>query len=124
MSAWVATEIMTAPNEKYRALTIKKMISLAQKCYNLNNFNTSGTLLLILLIGLVEICAGLNFSCVSRLKRTWKNVPRKFREIFDRLTELFSPENNYVNYRSILQKKSPPINPYLGKKIYPLLIYF
>jgi hypothetical protein len=61
VSNWVAHEIVTTPNFKMRTALLKLFIGIAEHCRKINSFNT-----------LLEIIAGLNLSCVQRLKRTWK----------------------------------------------------
>ena len=61
VSSWVATEILVTPNVRKRASVIKHFILMAQHSLDLHNYNT-----------LLEITAGLNFSSVRRLRKTWK----------------------------------------------------
>jgi len=75
VSNWVATEIVKVPIAKKRAFIIKQFISIAQACFEMNNFNT-----------LLEITAGLNLVPIRRLKKTWR-VNRYF-EIFSIYTFL------------------------------------
>lgn len=104
MTFWVATEIVLCSDLNTRVLCVKKFISIAKHCLILNNFNTA-----------FEICSGLNLACISRLKQTWKNVPKKDFYTFEKLTQLFVPLMNYRTYRDTLASKQGPIVPYLGK---------
>jgi hypothetical protein len=61
VSSWVATEIVTAPDEKFRVATIEAFIKIAQCCWELNSFNTA-----------MDIISGLNSFSISRLKQTWE----------------------------------------------------
>ena len=61
VSSWVATEVLLAANIKKRASVIKHFILVAKACRDIRNYNT-----------LLEITAGLNFSSVQRLRKTWK----------------------------------------------------
>lgn len=61
VSSWVATEILLVANMKKRASVIKHFIQMAVACLEIRNFNT-----------LLEITAGLNFSVIQRLRKTWK----------------------------------------------------
>lgn len=60
ISSWVATEIVTAPDEKSRVATIEAFIKVAQCCWELNSFNTA-----------MDIISGLNSFSISRLKQIW-----------------------------------------------------
>lgn len=78
---------------------------LAKKCYGMNSFNTA-----------FEIIAGLQMAFVSRLFNTWSLLAKKDINVFERLAQIFSPENNYMHYREVVKNKKEPLNPYLGKK--------
>ncbi|KAL6072418.1 Ras guanine nucleotide exchange factor [Balamuthia mandrillaris] len=60
VSYWVATRIVRETDLKRRTSLVKRFIILAEKCAELNNFNT-----------LMEVLAGLNLHPVQRLKQTW-----------------------------------------------------
>jgi len=110
-SFWVGTEIVLAATDKLRANTIRAFISIAKKCYAMNNFNSA-----------MEICTGLNMASISRLKRTWKLVPDRYIKTFNNLSELISPVGNFHLYREILQKKDLPINPYIALSLRDLSV--
>ena len=80
----VGTEVVLTPSPTHRVAIIKRYITIAKKCYALNNFNTS-----------MEIICGLNLACCQRLKTTWKAVPKKFINTFERLIQIYTPDNNY-----------------------------
>ena len=61
VSKWVATEVLVTANVKKRAAVIKHFITVAKAASDIRNFNT-----------LLEVTAGLNFSSVQRLRKTWK----------------------------------------------------
>eukprot|EP01117_Protostelium_nocturnum_P011451 TRINITY_DN4154_c0_g1_i1.p1 TRINITY_DN4154_c0_g1~~TRINITY_DN4154_c0_g1_i1.p1 ORF type:complete len:620 (-),score=211.01 TRINITY_DN4154_c0_g1_i1:1519-3378(-) len=104
VSNWVSTQIVSSTQEKTRITYISKFIRLASKCYNIDNFNTS-----------MEIFIGLSSGPVQNLTKSWKKVPKKYKRIFTNLSEIFQPDGNHKNFRSILKNKtSLPCNPYLG----------
>lgn len=70
----------------------------------------------------MAITAGLHMSSISRLKKTWKNVPSKFVESLEKITKLLATEGNYKNYRNEVKNASPPINPYFGKDLQILVV--
>ncbi|PRP86627.1 Ras guanine nucleotide exchange factor [Planoprotostelium fungivorum] len=108
ISFWVVTEIVSATTEKIRVTVLTRFIKLANKCYDMDNYNTA-----------VEIYCGLVHGTVSRLAKTWKKIPRKYKRIFATLSEVFQPEGNHKNFRQILKAKNladstQPINPYFA----------
>ena len=61
MSFWVATEVCTQPEIKNRVKTLEKLVKIAYKCFEINNFNSA-----------LAIVSGLNVVSVGRLKETWE----------------------------------------------------
>ena len=62
----------------------------------------------------MSVLAGLNYSSVQRLKKSWKLVPAKYCSIFSGLEELMSSAKNYQSYRSALERADYPKLPYFG----------
>lgn len=122
LSFWLATEILQQ-SLKQRVRVISKSIKLAEvrnlltiqttfykECRKLNNFNS-----------LMSILAAVGMSSIQRLKRTWKLVPEKYKDLYNQLEELMSGMQNYRNYRIKLEKQMPPVLPYLGVFLRDLL---
>lgn len=106
ISEWVSTEIVTQTDLKLRAQTMVRFICIAQKCYELNNFN-----------GLMVILASLQNSAVYRLYDTWEILPQKALDMYEFLSKLMNSnagEGNFHDYRECLKKTVPPLVPYLG----------
>jgi len=106
VSYWVATRIVRELDQKRRTSLLKRFIILAEKCAELNNYNT-----------LMEILAGLNLHPVQRLKETWKGLSEKYRESMENLESLMENKQNYKNYRERLEKvqlTGESALPYLG----------
>lgn len=126
----VATEVVLGAKLKQRVTTLKRFIYIAQLCFRWNNFNT-----------LYEIVAGLNLGPVTRLKKTWKALPKKYWDVWNQLNAVVSNESMYlvfiigcshctqslflltlgsyrtyrISLRTITAKSSTsPILPYLG----------
>ncbi|KAJ3153322.1 hypothetical protein HDU86_005279 [Geranomyces michiganensis] len=104
----VATQVVTQQDFKTRVTLLKRFIHVAHMCYAWGNFNT-----------VFEIVAGLNVGPVTRLKRTWKALPKKYGEVWNQLNAVVSSENSYKTYRAALrtlqaQHSNHPILPYLG----------
>ena len=91
------------PGPKGRAGLIKHLISTAEKCRAINNFNT-----------LKSILAALNMSSIVRLKKTWELVPYKWKNIYMSLNEVMSESKSYKLYRQALQCCEGPCIPFLG----------
>jgi len=102
-TGWVATAILRENDLKRRAEILKHFILVADKCYNLNNFNT-----------VMSILAGFNSSPIHRLKRTWEQLNKKTTDIFENLERVINPQKNYAQYRENLHSVNPPCVPFLG----------
>jgi Ras-specific guanine nucleotide-releasing factor 1 len=62
----------------------------------------------------MAIIAGLNLSSISRLKKTWSKTPSKYIQQMEDMVKLMQAEGNFRNYRTALEKATPPANPYFG----------
>jgi len=102
VSSWVATEIITTPNPKQRKDIVKHVISIAQYCLKYKNYS-----------GVLELITGLNMIPVQRLKSIWK-ISKKYLEMFQVLSKLISPEENWKIYRPLINNEKPPFVPYIG----------
>jgi hypothetical protein len=76
-----------------RARIVRKWIEIAQECRKYKNFSA-----------LNAIVQGLNTQCVSRLEKTWNEVPGEAKAQFNELTEMFSQDQNQRIFREILMK--------------------
>lgn len=111
-SYWIATEIIK-PDLKMRVKNLMFWITVADECRKLRNFNTC-----------FEVIAALGLTSVSRLKRTWKDLPDKFKATYQEIEDMLSNFQNYKNYRRELDKADDmmaPTLPYLGVFIRDLL---
>ncbi|RKO92949.1 ras guanine nucleotide exchange factor domain-containing protein [Blyttiomyces helicus] len=93
---------------KDRVTSLKRFVYVAQACVKYNNYNT-----------LFEIVAGLNLGPVTRLKKTWKSLPKKYWDVWNDLNRIVSSESSYRVYRQSLRTQreksgSGAILPYLG----------
>eukprot|EP01126_Amoeba_proteus_P055987 TRINITY_DN6988_c0_g1_i1.p1 TRINITY_DN6988_c0_g1~~TRINITY_DN6988_c0_g1_i1.p1 ORF type:complete len:197 (+),score=36.79 TRINITY_DN6988_c0_g1_i1:549-1139(+) len=66
LSSWVATRICMTEKTRDRVQLVSKLIDIAQKLRQLNNFN-----------GLMEILSGLNRGPVYRLRQTFAEIEKK-----------------------------------------------
>lgn len=91
LSNSIAFEIVKCTKISHRAILIEFFIDAAYSCFELGNFNST-----------MAIIAALNFTHISRLKKTWQKVDTKKLEI---LSESTDSSNNYFLYRNILEEK-------------------
>lgn len=91
VQATVLENVDLKPSE--RAKIIKKWIEVAIACRGFKNFSS-----------LNAIVQGLNTQCVSRLQKTWNEIPSEYKLQFEELTKMFSEDQNQKEFRSILAK--------------------
>ena len=108
LSAWVATKILDSGDIRVRLATLKFFVAVAQRCMELNNFNSA-----------TSIHAALECSAVHRLKKTWEqfNTDKKNKQlvlVYESMCSLFSPKGNYSNYRKHLHTINPPVRSFLS----------
>uniref|UniRef100_A0A8D0DWM0 Rap guanine nucleotide exchange factor 6 n=1 Tax=Salvator merianae TaxID=96440 RepID=A0A8D0DWM0_SALMN len=99
---WVATEILSEPNQLKRMKIVKHFIKIALHCRECKNFNS-----------MFAVISGLNLAPVARLRGTWEKLPGKYEKHLRDLQDLFDPSRNMAKYRNILSSQSmqPPIIP-------------
>jgi hypothetical protein len=105
MTAWVASEIVSAPILKQRVAVITFFIRVCEACKELNNFNT-----------LMEILSGLDMTAIVRLKNTWESIPKRDMQSLEELREIVSRNDNYSRYRQEVDAINTPTPylPYIG----------
>eukprot|EP00026_Physarum_polycephalum_P000779 Phypoly_transcript_00780.p1 GENE.Phypoly_transcript_00780~~Phypoly_transcript_00780.p1 ORF type:complete len:860 (+),score=157.24 Phypoly_transcript_00780:1425-4004(+) len=111
VSQWVATEVVMASTPKQRIAITEKLISLAQKCLDLQNYNS-----------LFEIMDGLRKPSVRRLKSTWEAISLSCQTTYKALREVVDERNNYKTYREHLQKSTLPCLPCVDVFLRDLLL--
>ncbi|XP_055988830.1 ral guanine nucleotide dissociation stimulator isoform X3 [Sorex fumeus] len=77
-----------------RARVLEHWIEVAKECRALKNFSS-----------LYAILSALQSNAIHRLKKTWEEVPRESLRVFQKLSEIFSDENNYSLSRELLIKE-------------------
>ncbi|ANB15313.1 Ras family guanine nucleotide exchange factor CDC25 [Sugiyamaella lignohabitans] len=104
LSAFVGDSILGGDiPAKSRRNLLKQWIKIAEKCFELRNFNS-----------LLSIISALQSVNIMRLKRIWELLPLKYNTSFQNLKKLLIPDKNFAYYRSKLKDQSPPCIPYLG----------
>ncbi|KAI9328809.1 ras guanine nucleotide exchange factor domain-containing protein [Obelidium mucronatum] len=104
----VATEVVKPQVIKERVTMLKRFIFIAELCVKWNNYNTA-----------FEIVAGLNLGPVSRLAKTWKALPTKYVDVWNKLNKIVSSESSYRAYRQLMNQfnqfsPGAAVLPYLG----------
>jgi hypothetical protein len=103
LSFWVASMILWLETIEERCKMVVKFITIANHVALLNNFST-----------LMGILAGLNMSSITRLRKTFAEVPPQHMQSFSSLEKMMSPNSSYKTYRQSLHKSTPPSLPYIG----------
>ncbi|CAL3971257.1 unnamed protein product [Diplocarpon coronariae] len=103
LSNLVADTILQYDDAKKRAVVVKHWIKIAQKCFELNNYDS-----------LMAIICSLNCSTISRLRKTWDIVSQKRKDLLKSLQAVVEPEKNYAVLRKRLHDHVPPCLPFVG----------
>ena len=99
----VADSVLQLEEPKRRATLIKHWVKIANKCLELNNYDT-----------LMAIICSLNSSTISRLKKTWEVVSQKTKMTLENLRNIVDVSRNYAVLRNRLQNHVPPCLPFVG----------
>lgn len=103
ISNLVADTILQHEDAKKRAVVIKHWIKIAQKCLELNNYDS-----------LMAIICSLNSSTITRLRKTWDIVSQKRKDILKTLQDIVEPTKNHAVLRQRLHDHVPPCLPFVG----------
>ncbi|CAG8532246.1 22895_t:CDS:10, partial [Racocetra persica] len=103
ITGWVAESILNQKEIKKRCAFIKHFVAVADRCKQLNNFNS-----------LTAIISGLNSAPIHRLKRTWEMVNARTIQTLDNLNRIMNSTKNFFDYREMLHSVNPPCVPFLG----------
>ncbi|KAI9801263.1 MAG: hypothetical protein M1833_002833 [Piccolia ochrophora] len=103
LATLVADTILQFEDTKKRASIIKQWVKIANKCFELNNYDS-----------LMAIICSLNSSTILRLKRTWEVVSQKTKATLENLRGVVEVSKNYAVLRQRLQNHVPPCLPFVG----------
>lgn len=92
MTSWITTEILKFPTVASRANALSLFIHAMQHLELLRNYN-----------GLIHVLSSLHSSTISKLKQSWEMVPKRDKELFDRLTALMDTSFHYKAYNETLR---------------------
>lgn len=99
----VADSILQLEEPKKRAVLIKQWVKIANKCVELNNYDS-----------LMAIICSLNSSTIARLKKTWEIVSQKTKAGLEELKKIVDVSRNHIVLRQRLQSHVPPCLPFVG----------
>lgn len=103
LSNLVSDSILQLEEPKKRASVIKHWVKIANKCLELNNYDT-----------LMAIICSLNSSMIARLKRTWETMSQKTKITLEHLRSIVDVSRNSAVLRQRLQNHVPPCQPFVG----------
>lgn len=103
VSTWVQSEIVKCVDLPTRIQILRHVISVAEHCKELNNFNA-----------VMEIISGLHSSSVFRMKNTWGGLKKDMIASYEEMEAITSRDFSYKAFRTVLKTVNPPCIPYLG----------
>ncbi|KAI8357794.1 ras guanine nucleotide exchange factor domain-containing protein [Blakeslea trispora] len=103
VTTWVSDEILSQPEVKKRSALIKYWVNVAERCRQLNSFNTC-----------MAILSAFDNSAVGRLKRTWELVGARTNQTVSQIRKLMGANRNFTQYRALIHSINPPCIPFLG----------
>lgn len=108
----VAETILDVQDIKKRAVVIKQWIKIADRCLELNNYDS-----------LMAIMCTMNTSTIGRLKKTWELVSFKTKQALDNLRAVIDVSKNHAVLRARLRGHVPPCLPFLGTYLTDVSIF-
>ena len=103
LTSLVADSILQLEEAKKRAAMIKQWVKIAEKCLELNNYES-----------LMAIVCSLCSTNVSRLNKTWEMTAPKVKTSFEGLKKVVDVSRNYAALRQQFQEVNPPCVPFMG----------
>lgn len=103
---WTVEEVLKRETPKARAEVMSHFVRVAKKLNELNNLHSE-----------FAVLSALQSASIYRLSKTWSCLPRRERQVFEKLTELFSEKDNFARLREHMGSvalRHQPCVPYLG----------
>ncbi|VDB85607.1 unnamed protein product [Peniophora sp. CBMAI 1063] len=108
---WVADAVLKPETAHERAFIITHFIRVADRCRELNNFNS-----------MIAIVSGLSSPPVRRLSRTWDQIIPKHTSMLSACEMTIDSGKEFSNYRRLLQRTEPPCVPFIGFYLMTLMV--
>jgi hypothetical protein len=103
ISNLVSDSVLQLEEPKKRAVIIRQWVKIANKCLELQNYDT-----------VMAIVCSLDSTNLKRMKRTWEYVPQKTKTVLDDMCKIIDVSRNYAVLRQHIQAKMPPCLPFIG----------
>eukprot|EP01122_Echinamoeba_exundans_P009634 TRINITY_DN3451_c0_g1_i1.p1 TRINITY_DN3451_c0_g1~~TRINITY_DN3451_c0_g1_i1.p1 ORF type:complete len:1302 (-),score=280.44 TRINITY_DN3451_c0_g1_i1:19-3480(-) len=100
---WVVAAILQAQKRKDRVNVIVKFIRLMYELKTIKNFN-----------GMMAVFGALNMIAIQKLKKTWKDVPKKAMDLMRAVGDILPSTGNMKAYRDTIRDAAPPALPFSG----------
>ncbi|KAI8071443.1 ras guanine nucleotide exchange factor domain-containing protein [Gongronella butleri] len=103
LTSWVTDTILSPEEAKKRVVIIKYWAQVAEKCRNMNNYNTC-----------MAIISAFDNSAIGRLKKTWELLGGRTSQVLSQIRKLMGANRNFTEYREMIHSVNPPCIPFLG----------
>ncbi|KAG1111903.1 hypothetical protein G6F42_014895 [Rhizopus arrhizus] len=103
LTSWVTGSILNNKEAKKRVVVIKHWSQVANRCLEMNNYNTC-----------MAILSAFDNSAIGRLKKTWELVSSRTSQSLAHIRKLMGSNRNFTEYREMIHSVNPPCIPFLG----------
>ncbi|KAG2234546.1 hypothetical protein INT48_007359 [Thamnidium elegans] len=103
LTSWVTGSILSNKEAKKRVVVIKHWSQVANRCLEMNNYNTC-----------MAILSAFDNSAIGRLKKTWELVSSRTSQSLAHIRKLMGSNRNFTEYREMIHSVNPPCIPFLG----------
>ncbi|KAI9487373.1 MAG: ras guanine nucleotide exchange factor domain-containing protein [Benjaminiella poitrasii] len=103
LTSWVSGSILIYKEAKKRVIVIKYWAQVANRCLEMNNYNTC-----------MAILSAFDNSAIGRLKKTWELVSSRTSQLLAHIRKLMGSNRNFTEYREMIHSVNPPCIPFLG----------
>ncbi|CEP07119.1 hypothetical protein, partial, partial [Parasitella parasitica] len=104
VTAWVTDSILSNYGDpKKRAYVVRHWVWVAERCRQLQNYNTC-----------MAILSAFDNGSIGRLKRTWALLSARHMQVLQSIRRLMGSNRNFSEYRNMIHNINPPCIPFLG----------